>query len=259
MIRSVFLIMLLIPLSATAKPVFNNSVVSNDIEFLKTSDKSSFYCLRYFGTDKKEMPDKRSDKLMAEGVHNFEAWFQDGTKVGIWAHPDLGKRAAAEAIVRKITDPLGRLPSFMRKKLNHVVVHKGNETAFAEDQGRFFVLYNENIKKRIQTHDIEETVFHESVHATLDIPLASSSGWLAAQAADNDFITKYAASEPDGEDLAETALFAYTYFQHPNRLPVNVRSKMVKVIPNRLAFLKKYFDPSIEMQHVADNLKECKN
>lgn len=243
--------------AATAEPLFPNSVVSNDLEFLTTEDESAFYCLKYFGTDTREMPDKRHEELMASGVHDFEAWFNDGTTIGIWIHPDLGDQVTAETVVRRVAGPLGRLPSFMRERLRHVVIHDGDETAFAEDAGRFFVLYNDNIARRLQTNDLEETVFHEAVHATLDIPFSASPRWLAAQREDGDFVTDYAKSKPDGEDLAETALFAYAYHQHPDRLPDAIRMKLEHTIPNRLAFLEKFFGPTQKMQRPVDGLEVC--
>lgn len=242
---------------AHSDPLFPNSVVSNDLDFITTEDPSAFYCLKYFGRDRQEMPDKRNDQLFVDRVHTFEAWFEDGSTVGIWVHPKLGSTAKAERMARKIVDPLGRLPSFMRESLNHVVVHAGDHTAFAEDRGQFFVLYDRNISKRIATHDLEETVFHEAVHATMDIPFGSRSAWKTAQRKDGGFVTDYAAQLPDKEDLAETALFAFAYYRHPNRLPSEVRAKLEQLIPHRLAALKAVFGPSQTLQRKATSLAPC--
>jgi len=136
---------------------------------------------------------------------------------------------------------VGKLPTFMRASLDHVVIHRGDETAFGESEGRFFVLYSANIKTRIRNHDLEETVFHESVHATLDSKYARSKQWLAAQKADGDFITKYAKRLPKKEDLAESALFAWAMIMHPGRLPTNIEARAREIMPNRLAFLQTLF------------------
>lgn len=245
--------------SVNAEPIFPNSVVSNDLEFITTADENTFYCLNYFGTGRREMPDKRKDVLFADGVHDFEAWFSDGNTVGIWVHPDIGDYAAAQLAAQKLTGPLGRLPHFMRASLSHVVVHDGDETAFAEDLGRFFVVYTDNMDDRISTHDLEETVFHEAVHATLDISHAGSAKWQKAQAEDADFVTRYAAQNPNGEDFAETALFAYTYFQHPDRLPAQVVADLRAVVPHRLAYLSRVFGAGIAMQRPVAGLEACEN
>lgn len=245
------------PVLSTAEPLFPNSVVSNNIDFIKTSDPSAFHCLGYLGQSRKEMPDKRGGALMADGVYVFEARFRDGARVGIWVHPDMGSQKAAARVAGQLSGPLGRLPSFMRMKLDHVVIHKGDETAFAEDRGHFFVLYDQNMAKRIRTHDLEETVFHESVHATLDHAIAAQRAWKKAQRRDGGFVTTYAANHPGKEDLAETALFAMTYFLHPERLPADVRAKLAQLVPNRLEFLSELFGADKQMQAKHRHLPGC--
>ena len=229
------------PVLAQAAPLYPNSVVSNDLEFISTKDASVFACMAYDGATRAELPDKRNDVLFVDGVHQFSLKFQDGTAVATFVHPEIGSKSRAQKYAAKVAKPLGRLPTFMRARLGHVIIHKGDETAFAEDQGRFFVLYSRNIDKRIKSHDLEETIFHETVHATLDVPHAKSRAWRKAQRADGDFVTRYAARNPDGEDMAESALFAWAVLTHPGRLPGNVEAKVRQVMPHRLAFFKDLF------------------
>lgn len=107
--------------------------------------------------------------------------------------------------------------------------------------GHFFVLYSENIEKRIKTHDLEETIFHEMMHATLEAGHANQPEWLEAQKADPGFITTYAAKLPKKEDLPESALFAYTLTKFPDRLPKKMQSAIRKTMPNRLKYLGDLF------------------
>ncbi|SMX27610.1 hypothetical protein TRP8649_01716 [Pelagimonas phthalicica] len=220
---------------ANAKPLFENSVVSNDLEFIKTSDPSLLACLKQpIGRERREMPDKRSNQLFADGVMVYEARYLDGKRLELLAHPDFKHPKAAQAIAYPVAKAIGRLPTSMRAKLSHVVLHKGDHTAFGEDRGRFFVLYSQNVKKRLSTHDLDETVFHESVHATLDHPHAVSGKWRKAQRKDRTFLTRYAERNPGKEDLAETALFAYALQYHPGRLPSNIERAVQTMVPNRL-------------------------
>ncbi|MEM9270042.1 MAG: hypothetical protein AAGA78_14030, partial [Pseudomonadota bacterium] len=129
----------------------------------------------------------------------------------------------------------------MRALLNHVVIHAGNETAFAEDEGRLFVLYDQNIQARLGTRDLQETVFHESVHATLDVPHKDSRAWRQAQRRDGAFVTQYAARNPNQEDLAETALFAWAMIKHPGRLGPQIEAGVEARAAQRLAFLRALF------------------
>lgn len=239
------LVVCLLPLwattAATAAPLFPNSVASNDLDFITDDDPAAAFCLRFDGLARAEMPDKRNNILFADDVRTFTASWSDNTTVGLWVHPDITTDEEATALVTSVAEAVAKLPTGMRSLLNHVVIHAGDETAFSEDIGRFFVLYSDNIRSRLSTHDLQETVFHESVHATIDVPLAESADWLAAQSADGAFITTYAAENPEGEDMAESALFAWAMLKHPGRLPPEIESAVTDLIPNRLAYFEALF------------------
>ena len=230
--------------STRSTPLYPNSVVSNDHDFIHTDDPSDFSSLTYIGTrDNVEMPDKRKgpqDPLRDDGVYIFEARYSDGTAVGMWAHPDFGSREAAQMSAEPVAEAVGKLPTFMRSTLRHVVIQEGDETAYAEHIGHFFTIYSDNIQTRISNHDLEETVFHESVHATLDYKYRSHNEWQKAQRADGGYITEYAASRIT-EDLAESALFAWAMLMHPGRLPEMVEQQARAIMPNRLAFFEEMF------------------
>ncbi|GAB5401790.1 MAG: hypothetical protein Aurels2KO_00210 [Aureliella sp.] len=228
-------------LGSKPQPPFRNSIVSTDFDFITDADKSVFDSLSYVGRGRREMPDKRTDDLFADGCYLFRASFRDEAQVEIWASRALASKEAAEKYATMLTKPLGKLPSVMRKRLSHVVIHQGDETAFAEADGHFFVLYSENMETRVRNHDLEETVFHESVHATLDADHAKNPAWRAAQEADGQFLTVYAAKNPTKEDLAESALFAFTRLEHPGRLPEQVEKLVEQRIPNRLAYFRAIF------------------
>lgn len=231
----------LTPMTAKAEPLFTNSVVSNDLEFIRTDDESVFSCIAYWGKRRDEMPGNANAPLRVEGVHIFLARYKDGTTVGIWGHPDLGSREDALKFVEPVAQAVGKLPTFMRANLNRVTINKGDRAAFAESRGRFFTMTSRNIQKRISTHDLEETIFHESVHATLDIPHRTSEAWRKAATQDGDFITRYAARKPQKEDLAESALFAFAMIRYPGRLPTDIESSVREIMPNRLAFFEDLF------------------
>ena len=227
--------------AACAEPPFENSIVSTDFDFITDDDPTTFESLRLIERGRREMPDKRSDELFANGVFDFEARFDDNCTVRIWAHADFGAETDAENYATMAAERLGKLPQFMRKKLSHVVIHKGDETAFAEEGGRFFVLYSDNMDTRVRNHDLEETIFHEAVHATLEKEYAKRKPWKSAQKADPGFITKYAERLPAKEDLPESAVFAYTMLKHPGRLPESVEAKVREIMPNRLEFFRDLF------------------
>ncbi|NJX16054.1 hypothetical protein [Tamlana crocina] len=228
--------------NTSKKPLFRTSITATEIDFIKASDKDAFKSIEFVGNETKEMPGAlNGEELMDHGTYVFKAHFSDDASVEIWLHSSFGSKEKAKAYANKLTSRLGKLPSFMRKTLNHVVVHTGDHTAFAEDAGGFFVLYSDNMDTRIGNNDLEETVFHETCHVTFDLKYAKSKAWKAIQAADKSFITEYAKSKPNQEDIAETALFVYTMKTYPNRLSNEIEQWVKTNIPNRYEFLEKFF------------------
>ena len=90
---------------AAAEPLFPNSVVSNDIDFITLDDSAVSGCLLYEGRFTQEMPGALdTNDLFAEDVHTFVATFVDGARVGVWVHPTVGDREDAEASAKLAAD-----------------------------------------------------------------------------------------------------------------------------------------------------------
>lgn len=222
-------------------PLFPNSVVSNDIDFIFDTDPDAFVSLEFLGIeDNVEMPSSISEELFDNGTFMFEATFSNDKKVGIRCHSSFLTQEAAQVYAEKLCPRLGKLPFLQRDLLNYVVIHNGDATAFAEETVNFFVLYSENMDARISTHDLEETVFHESVHASFQTDYEDGAAWLDAQMNDPTFVTEYGQNVLR-EDMAETALFAYTYFVSPGRLSSDIETWLETNIPNRMAFFEELY------------------
>ncbi len=237
-------------------PLFPNSVVSNDIDFILDNDPDTYTELNFKGRENKEMPgDPNGGGLFDTGTYVFEAIFSEGERLEIWCHSSFGDEAAAKEYAAKLGPRLGKLPLFQRNMIDHVVIHKGDRTAFAEIEGQFFILYSENMDKRISTNDLEETVFHESVHASYQFMYQNHPDWTSAQAADPTFVTEYAQDNPFVEDIAESALFAYAYLTYPGRLSSDIEKWLEENIPNRLEFFGAFYSQATR----AEDLAETKN
>lgn len=224
-------------------PLFPNSVVSNDIDFILDTDPDAFTSLAFIGLDDMEMPGN-GDDLFDEDTFVFEATFSNGKVIGIWCHSSFASQEAAQEYADKLCPRLGKLPFVQRDMLDHVCINTGDHTAFAETQGHFFVLYSENMDDRISTHDLEETVFHESVHASLQDLYEDDPAWIYAQENDPSFVTDYAEDHPHLEDMPESALFAYTLITYPGRLDSDIEEWLNENIPNRIAFFRTIYPES---------------
>jgi hypothetical protein len=231
------------PRSQEKPPLYPSSVVGTDFDFITDDDPTAFKSIAFVGLQDFEMPDKRPNRgPLIKKAYVFRVRFSDGTEMLIAEDRAFGSRAAALKDAKRYTSRLGKLPKIYREKIVHIVVHKGgpDTTGFAEDKGHFFVIYSDNATKRIGTHDLEETLFHEASHASIQVDHLSSAAWQKAVAADNAHITKYAKNSSQ-EDWSESALFAYTIIKHPERFPQTERAKIEAQIPNRIAFFRDIF------------------
>ena len=228
------------PASAEDKPLFRSSVVGTEFDFITDSDPDSVVRLDDKGEGQAEMPDK-SDRSAAlvQPAFLFQAHFSDGTRVNLAIDADFKTAEAARGEALRYTPRLGRLPTSLRRGVSRVVVHHGGENVTAFSDAGLIVVYSGNATRRISTHDLEETIFHESVHAAWDKAHASSAEWKVAQEKDSLFVTDYAQKNPKGEDLAESALFAFTLTHHPDRIPPVDAAKIREAIPHRIAFVEK--------------------
>ena len=220
-------------------PPYVNSVVSNDFRFILATAPNAQSSWRFVEFGRREMPDKRTDDLFAN-AYVFEVGFSTddgGTQtVEIWANADFGSRGEAAGYAWKLARAIGLQPELFRNALRRVVLHNGDETAFAEERGGFFVIYSENMDDRIGTNDLQHTVVHECAHVALGAEHAASAGWVAVQDADGGFVTEYARDNPVKEDVPESAIFAYALLNYPGRLPTEVEAAVQEAMPNRLAY-----------------------
>lgn len=238
---ALFLLVLTVtPASAGDGPPYPSSVVGTDFDFITQADPDTFVRLESKGQGPAEMPDKSDRKAaLVQQAFLFVAHFNDQTRVNLAIDADFKTQDSAREEALRYTPRLGKLPTALRRGVNRVVVHKGGENVTAFSDVGLIVVYSDNATKRIRTHDLEETIFHESVHAAWDKAHASSAEWKDAQKNDGRFITDYARKNPKGEDLAESALFAYALIHHPDRIPKEEAAKIASAIPNRIAFVAK--------------------
>ena len=218
---------------------YRNSIVSTDFDIITVDDPSCFESLRFLGKRQEEMPDKsnQSNELFKDAFV-FRADYSDGTWIEMALDAAFGTHDRAEAEARRYTDRLGRLPTRLRAGVRRLVIHRGGERSTAFSDIGLIVVYSANATKRIETNDLEETLFHESVHASWDKMYARSQEWKRAQMSDQGFATAYGESKPELEDLAESSLLAFAVLHHPDRLPAEDLSYLKKQIPNRIMFVE---------------------
>lgn len=218
---------------------FKYSITGTDFDFITDDDPSTFKKLISNGLKERvEMPDKRSNELF-EPAFVFESEYVDGTSVEIYVDSLFEKEELARKEAMRYVVRLGKIPTALREGVERLIIHKSEKSITANGGDGLITLYSGNATKRIENHDLEETLFHESVHAAWENTHSAAEGWIKAQKADKGFITQYARQRPEQEDLPETAIFAYAVLHHPDRLPKDVVELIKKTVPNRIKYIEK--------------------
>ena len=221
------------PFGSTADTVF---------DIIRKADPSTFSCLEYVGRDRRQIWDKRVDGEPVVNTFLFDARFSDGTSVQIALNPEFGTVEAARDEALRYVTGLGQLPTALRSGIRRLSVHKGREGFHAGDEQ--IVMYAEMTDDRLGYDHLEESIFHEAVHATWDAEHRLSDEWQLAQTRDGGFLTEYAAESPEREDLAETALFAYAILFYPDRMPPADTDDIVAAVPHRIDYLRQLLPPA---------------
>lgn len=225
-------------------------------DIVRASDETIFSCLEYLGRGERQIWDKRVDDEPIVKAFLFNAYYGDGTKIEIAINPEFGTAEAAEDVALHFANPLGQLPTLLRAGIRRFSVHMGEE-GFHAGTGHVIV-YSGTAEERTSYNHLEESLFHESVHASLDDDHRLSDGWKHAQASDGRFLTSYAARSPEREDLAETALFAFAILHHPDRFPPADTEDTMRAVPHRIAYISELLPPGKPLFYTVADTQACR-
>ncbi len=224
---------------ALAKPPYGDTA-GTVFDIITETDPTAFVCMQALGQAPRQIWDKRVDGEPVVDAHLFLARYADGAEIEIAVNPEFDA-AAAPDIAERFARPLGQLPTSLRAGIEKFSVHGGDE-GFHAGVGQI-VVYTGRADFRASYAHLEESLFHEAVHASWDETHARSLEWIAAQEADGGFLTQYGADTPEGEDLAETALFAFAILHYPDRFPPVDTEDTWAAVPHRIAYVANILPP----------------
>lgn len=228
---------------ADAPPFSNTAGTVFDI--IRDDDPTTFVCLDPLGRGERQIWDKRVDGEPVVLAYLFQAQFSDGTSIEIAVNPEFRDAETARTKAEGYAPALGRLPTTLREGIKKFSVHDGRQGFHAGTGG--IVVYEETTENRLSYNHLEESLFHEAVHASWDHLHRLAPGWVAAQRADDGFLTRYAQKRPEREDLAETALFAFAILHHPERLPPADTHATLEAVPARIAYIRGLMPPEFPL------------
>ncbi len=221
-----------VPLAAAAQPFQGTVFISPNV--LTTEDPSSLAGVEYTGRGQRSIFDFRVMEWITVDAYLFEARI-GGHRIEFQVNPEFESEDAARAQVDVYAPALGRLPAVLLSRLQSVHVNAGNPSFGGNYVDQSITVHTGRGQERLRDGFLEEVLFHEGAHVSLQNH-QDEPGWLAAQAADPEFISDYARDNPDREDVAESILAYFAVRVAPGRISTAHRDAIEAAIPNRLEY-----------------------
>ncbi len=222
-------------LEHTGRPPFEGTAFISP-RLIDSSDPSSLMDVTYAVRGMREFWDRRAERWVTIEAYLFDVRYGWGA-VEFQVNPEFGSADAARAEVDAYAPALGRLPAFLMTNAREVEI-SAVDAVFQGNEAGILHIYTGDGEELIRNGFLEEVLFHEAGHASLDRHHKNSAGWRQAQDTDGVFISQYARDHPDSEDVAESILPYFAVRHRPERLTDADRSAILTAIPNRLL----YFD-----------------
>jgi hypothetical protein len=180
--------------------------------------------------------DRRINSFINLNVYLFNAEYSDsdGLKIEIQVNPEFNSQDIAREHAEKYAIVIGRLPKALRRYVTTVWIHDGKQP-FGGGNNNLLIHVKQG-NEYINNEILEEILFHEACHTSLDGLYANDTNWINSKKKDNTYISTYAKDFPEREDIAESflAYFAVTYRKH--RISLNTSYNIISTIPNRIKF-----------------------
>ena len=232
-------------LEHTGTPPFAGTPWINP-SILGLADSTSLRSVTYAGRGLRTIFDRRNNLYFDVNAYLFDVQLGE-REVEFQVNPELGNINFARTEVQKFAPALGRLPAVFFSNLGAVMINSGEGAWGGSSQLRSILVHTQDRGTAVAIRDgfLEEVFVHEAAHVSLDVAHGASPGWLAAQDADGVFISDYAQTHPDREDIAESILMYFAVRYMPERLDQDDRWAILTAIPNRLAYFEEQdFDMS---------------
>ncbi len=225
----------------SAPPFGGTSFLSPDI--LTSSDPSSFdqvckcnpndISLYWVDDEPRQMFDRRHGWINTTPFR-FQAEFSDNLVIEVQVNPEFESKLMAEEIALQYLLAIGQLPTYLRKDVDTIWLHKGVED-FGGGNNNLLIHHGRGLEYKEQGI-LEEIFLHEATHTSLDSYHLSSPEWIAAQEHDGQYISDYARDNSETEDLAETFPLCFALKYKASVLSEDVIQTIKETIPNRLIY-----------------------
>lgn len=218
-----------------APPFFGTKAIGKNI--LNASDPSTFKELSDDGDAQRKVFDRRIPGWSETKVWLFKAVYADRAEpTEVQVNKEFSDVAKARTLALKYAKAVGQLPVCLRRDLRSITIHDGEQPFGGGNQN--MLIHVQQAVKLEKEGILEEVLFHEATHTSLDADHKVAAGWVSAQKADGGFISTYAAENPVREDLAESFLCYFAAKHRRARIAGDVYATITKSIPARMAYFE---------------------
>ena len=145
---------------------------------------------------------------------------------------------SSELVAQKYAVVIGRLTTELRKDVETVWIHKGNnDWCGGNNNILIHTGKTPEYENWVTGNIVEETLIHEAVHTSVDSYYYGTEKWNEqVEKDDNRYVSTYAKNYPDREDIAEMfpLYIAVTFF--PERITSDIKNKFLETSSNRVKF-----------------------
>ncbi|MGZ2368156.1 hypothetical protein ACXR6G_00035 [Ancylomarina sp. YFZ004] len=216
-------------------PGFREGTIFIEPDIITYEDASAFNGILYEGRFDRYLFDRRYDDDIRVLAYVFSVSFDDGLSCEFRLNPEFGSMDEAMSQAIRYATVIGQMPNCLRRDIRTVTIHKGDQL-FGGGDGDILI-HTEQAYWYDKEGILEESIFHEACHVSLD-PYHYNAEYREAMCADKAFISEYAEEHPDREDIAESFLTYFAVAYRSDRISWKVRDIIEYVNDNRLS----YFD-----------------
>lgn len=205
-----------------------------DPDLIVASDPSALRSLDHAGRDTRRMFDRRADAFVPTDAYLFNATYEGETVVEVQVNVEFGDGTTAGRHAAFYARAIGQLPAGLRTRVETVWIHRGVMPFGGGNDN--ILIHTGKAAEYLRDGVLEEILMHEAAHTSLDPVHAVADAWLAAQAADDSFISNYARDHPGREDVAESFGPFFAVRHRPERISREMAETIRATMPNRIEF-----------------------
>jgi len=236
-----------------APPFTDTTNISKDI--IIASDPSSFKELSDGGDSVRKVFDRRTSAWAETKVWLFKVVYADRAEpTEVRVNKEFSDVTKARSLALKYAKVVGQLPACLRTDVQTITIHDGKKPCGGGNHG--ILIHVQQAEMRESDGFLEEVLFHECTHTSLDAVHASAKGWIDAQKADGGFISTNGAEHPMREDVAGSFLCYFAVKYRQGRISGDLVSKITKAMPARMAYFESQkldFRPCVGFPPAAPN------